>query len=312
MSFEVTQNFELVSHEKGKAYPISVKEWEYLKEQIGQIEERGNFWQTIGSILLGAAGTAVLNSFTATFPTPPEGSQSIPKILNWAFFLITGLSGLLAFFFGRSQKKLQKQFAQNVVRQMELIEGRFQKENSIQTVNQRSVRFVAAITLKHFATGKFLASCPKNHNHKGSSNQQMVYAASISDSYSVWMLKGPHGKPEDYNRDKPVNNSDIIRLEHLLTRRNLHSHGDRLSPISPQQEITAWGSNGVCDENDNWRVEIEGGGQLLTGKRLRLIHCNTNIALHSHIASQPEFLDGNQEETGFGDRDNNAFRIVES
>jgi dolichyl-phosphate-mannose--protein O-mannosyl transferase len=140
----------------------------------------------------------------------------------------------------------------------------------------------------------------------------MVYAASMYDSYSVWMLKGPHGKPEDYNRDKPVNNGDIIRLEHLLTKRNLHSHGDRLSPISQQQEVTAWGSNGICDENDNWRVEVEGGGELLAGKQVRLIHCITNVALHSHIASRPEFLDGNQEVTGFGDRDNNDFWIIES
>ena len=33
-NFNVSQEFEIIPHQKGQAYPIGVKEWEYLKEKI--------------------------------------------------------------------------------------------------------------------------------------------------------------------------------------------------------------------------------------------------------------------------------------
>jgi hypothetical protein len=98
----------------------------------------------------------------------------------------------------------------------------------------------------------------------------------------------------------------VVRLEHVLTKRNLHSHGGIPSPITKQQEVTCFGTNGVGDGNDNWRVEVEGGGQWAYGKRLRLIHVSTNHALHSHEPfTHPTYTAGQQEVTGFPGRDDN-------
>lgn len=49
-----------------------------------------------------------------------------------------------------------------------------------------------------------------------------------------------------YNRT-PVKCNDIIRLEHFQTKKNLHSH-NFASPISKQQEVCAFGTDGVGDE----------------------------------------------------------------
>lgn len=91
-----------------------------------------------------------------------------------------------------------------------------------------------------------------------------------------------------------------------MTRRNLHSHGGIPSPCTRQQEVTCFGSWGNGDSNDNWRVEIGGGGAVGVGRRMRLIHANTNHALHSHAGwSHPQWTANQQEVTGFGGRDGN-------
>jgi len=50
---------------------------------------------------------------------------------------------------------------------------------------------------------------------------------------------------------------DVIRLEHLATGRNLHSHYFQ-SPLSGNQEISAYGEKGVGDTGDHWEVVCEG------------------------------------------------------
>lgn len=45
----------------------------------------------------------------------------------------------------------------------------------------------------------------------------------------------------------PVQCDDIIRLEHVKTQKNLHSHNFE-SPIAKQQEVSCLGTNGVGDE----------------------------------------------------------------
>jgi hypothetical protein len=167
------------------------------------------------------------------------------------------------------------------------------------------------IKLQHFLTGRRLHSHPYNYGHPGTSGQQQVTAFEGADDNDFWIIKGPHGQPEDFRAEQPVRNGDIVRLEHLLTRRNLHSHPGFPSPVTGQQEVTCYGENGLGDENDNWRVEVEGGGAWKNPQRVRLIHVNTECALHSHQGfSHPEWTMGQQEVTCFADRDDNDWWSV--
>lgn len=72
-----------------------------------------------------------------------------------------------------------------------------------------------------------------------------------------------------YFFSKPVHCDDIIRLEHVNTQKNLHSHKFD-SPLSRDQEVSGFGANGVGDTSlysfllifpisflttvDNWKV----------------------------------------------------------
>lgn len=68
------------------------------------------------------------------------------------------------------------------------------------------------------------------------------------------MKEGFHAAPCEVG--KPVQCGETIRLEHLDTRKNLHSHLFR-APLSGNQEVSAFGDeNGNGDTGDNWQVHM--------------------------------------------------------
>jgi dolichyl-phosphate-mannose--protein O-mannosyl transferase len=171
---------------------------------------------------------------------------------------------------------------------------------------QSRVFYGDVIKIKHYATGQHLHSHNLNYGHTGSSGQQQVTAYGGSDDNDYWVIKVAHGSTPQTHA--VVRHNDIIRLEHFLTRRNLHSHSGYPSPVTGQQETTCWGANGEGDSNDNWRIEVEGGGVWKAGTRIRLIHVNSNHALHSHSGySHPQWTHGQQEVTSYVGRDDNDF-----
>lgn len=68
---------------------------------------------------------------------------------------------------------------------------------------------------------------------------------------------------EDWNEAEieMVKHGDLVRLEHIMTRRNVHSH-QQPAPLSKKQfQVTGYGENGTGDANDVWRVELIGGSE---------------------------------------------------
>jgi dolichyl-phosphate-mannose--protein O-mannosyl transferase len=55
---------------------------------------------------------------------------------------------------------------------------------------------------------------------------------------------------------QPIKCGDVVRLTHLATKKNLHSHLFQ-SPLSNNQEVSAFGDNGEGDEGDNWIVDCD-------------------------------------------------------
>ena len=51
---------------------------------------------------------------------------------------------------------------------------------------------------------------------------------------------------------------DKIRFEHILTRKNLHSHDIKASISNRNFEVSASGTDGAGDENDNWVILCKG------------------------------------------------------
>ncbi|GIG21425.1 hypothetical protein Cch01nite_21490 [Cellulomonas chitinilytica] len=171
------------------------------------------------------------------------------------------------------------------------------------------LRTGVTLKLSHVWTGRSLHSHPAVYTHPGTSGQQQVTTYGGSDDNDLWRLAAPHGTPPD-DGGRELTDGDVVRLRHVRTGRNLHSHAGFPSPLTGQQEVTAFGTDGVGDGNDDWRVEVDGGGAWLAGSRVRLVHVATGAALHSHRESDPRLTSGQDEVTGFDGRDQNDWWTV--
>jgi hypothetical protein len=129
-NFKVSQDYEIVPPQKKRVYLILVEEWDFIKGQVSALKDNTNFWHTLGSILLGVAGSGLLSAMTLDIPIP-EGDKRMPMpiLISWGAFVITGLTGGLSMFFAKAQRKVDEKTAGNAVAQMELIEKRFQRED---------------------------------------------------------------------------------------------------------------------------------------------------------------------------------------
>ena len=53
---------------------------------------------------------------------------------------------------------------------------------------------------------------------------------------------------------EPMKCGKILRLEHMETGKNLHSHKIS-SPISHRNEVSGHGDDGEGDTQDNWQID---------------------------------------------------------
>lgn len=126
----------------------------------------------------------------------------------------------------------------------------------------------------------------------GGSGQQIVswIKNDPSTTKSLWQVRPKHhgeeGREfpaEDMTNTctrtaDPVKCGSVIRLTHVATRTNLHSHGVQ-SALSRQQEVTSFGQgDGKGDAGDNWQVECT-ASHWHRGQSVRLKHVDTNVYL---------------------------------
>lgn len=80
----------------------------------------------------------------------------------------------------------------------------------------------------------------------------MTAVETSDDVNSHWVIKGTTDKM--CKRGSEIKCGETIRLQHLSTKKNLHSH-HFTSPLSGNQEVSAYGDeNGVGDTGDHWVV----------------------------------------------------------
>lgn len=174
----------------------------------------------------------------------------------------------------------------------------------------RAICYSSRVRLVHLKTRLALHSHSRNYQHTGTSGQQQVTAFGGSNDDDFWIVKPPHHYPDAHLQGEAVRHGDIVRLEHLSTTKHLHSHSGYPSPVSAQQEVTAFSH--VGDVNDDWRVEVEDRGVWTERAKVRLVHLQTGRVLHSHAGhALPDWGYGQQEITCFdGRNDDDLWQAV--
>ncbi|KAL9894158.1 protein O-mannosyl-transferase 2 [Glossina fuscipes fuscipes] len=146
----------------------------------------------------------------------------------------------------------------------------------------RKVAYGAVITIKNHKTG---GGYLHSHHHlypKGfGATQQQITTYTHKDDNNKWLIK-PFNK-EPGKEVRFVRNGDLIRLEHLVTKRNLHSHPE-LAPMTRKYlQVTGYGEDGKGDANDVWRLLVMGAKAnetvMTVTTRFTLIHHLQNCVL---------------------------------
>ncbi len=119
-NFSVSQQFEIIPHQKGKAYPIGVKEWDFIKKKISEIKVEVNNFHAIGFLLLGASASCLITILATEFKTDSS------RYFTWALFGISLVGGLLSIYFASDKNKQESAKPHEIINQMELIESRFE------------------------------------------------------------------------------------------------------------------------------------------------------------------------------------------
>ncbi|XP_062195846.1 stromal cell-derived factor 2-like protein [Phragmites australis] len=143
------------------------------------------------------------------------------------------------------------------------------------------------------------------HSHdvpygSGSGQQSVTSFPNVDDANSYWVVRP---QPDSSaNQGDTIAHGAIVRLQHMRTRKWLHSHL-HASPITGNLEVSCFGSDNESDTGDYWRLEIEGSGKTWRqGQRIRLRHFDTGGYLHSHDRKYTRIAGGQQEVCGVGDK----------
>ncbi|KAE9031720.1 hypothetical protein PR003_g11793 [Phytophthora rubi] len=147
------------------------------------------------------------------------------------------------------------------------------------------------------------------HSHEiaygsGSQQQSVTTHMARNDVNSYWLVKEGDGETA-CEVGKPIECGATLRLEHMQTRRNLHSHSHMFkAPLSSQSlEVSAFGVAGEGDRMDTWVLECqenqqcsadgqcEDDGLWKRGELVRFRHRSTNHLLST--SSKSRFDDSN-------------------
>ncbi|RCI07126.1 Protein O-mannosyltransferase 2 [Rhizopus stolonifer] len=168
--------------------------------------------------------------------------------------------------------------------------------------NPLEIVFGSNVTIKNVAYGGgLLHSHP--HMYPDGSKQQQITGYGFKDDNNLWQVRYP--RTNDSTQEQKTHESDsleflqdgdIIRLYHLATHHNLHSH-PIYAPVSTKHwEVSAYGSEEVGDVQDNWRVEIvkdmsdkDTKQVKALSTRFRLRHIFLDCLLASHNVLLPQW-----------------------
>lgn len=111
----------------------------------------------------------------------------------------------------------------------------------------------------------------------GSGQHVVVGSPSEGTSESMWIVK-----KNGCRQGSPIKNGEEIKLQHMGTRRWLHSHLFG-SPLSGQQEISCFGDEAKSDTGDIWIIEWDDRQDYwVQDQKIRLKHKDTGAYLSSH------------------------------
>ena len=126
---QISQGYEVLVPKSGAAYPVPCGEWDYLRGRLSKVSDPPWLFQSLGFLLLGACLSTFITILTAVL-NGSFSSNSTAGVVAWAAVGVTGICGIALLYLGRQQRRLQIIEVAEVVKQMELIEQRYDRKEA--------------------------------------------------------------------------------------------------------------------------------------------------------------------------------------
>ncbi|XP_063430399.1 protein O-mannosyl-transferase 2-like [Mytilus trossulus] len=157
-----------------------------------------------------------------------------------------------------------------------------------------NIAYGSEFTLKQRRTGgAYLHSHWHLYPEEHPPQQQQVTTYAHKDENNMWIIKPADTQWTKTDSPELVKSGDLVRLEHIVTKRLLHSHREPAPLTKRHYQVAGYGVNGSGDANDVWILEVVGGS---TGaavqtvrSQVRLIHYHVRCALQSHDKKLPKW-----------------------
>ena len=159
------------------------------------------------------------------------------------------------------------------------------------------IAYGSIISLKSMQSGGCLLH---SHSHLYPDEllgQQQVTTYCFKDDNNKWLVKYPYDQSHEELANGPithVRSGDRIRLEHIATKRNLHSHPFPAFLRPDDQQVTGYGEDGMGDENDEWVITLVDGavGDKIgrVNVPIRLLHQTPGAARQCALSTQNKAL----------------------
>ncbi|KAF7324769.1 Glycosyltransferase family 39 protein [Mycena kentingensis (nom. inval.)] len=97
-----------------------------------------------------------------------------------------------------------------------------------------------------------------HHNYPEGSGQQQITCYHHKDSNNDFVFL-PRWDQAPYDENAPIqylSHGDIVRLSHVMTTRNLHSHSVPAPLTKLNNEVSCYGNSTIGDVHDYWRIEV--------------------------------------------------------
>ncbi|XP_022901838.2 protein O-mannosyl-transferase 2 [Onthophagus taurus] len=139
----------------------------------------------------------------------------------------------------------------------------------------RQVAYGAIITLKNHRTGGgYLHSHYHLYPDGIGARQQQITTYTHKDDNNKWIIKKYNSETSE--GVQILRSGDLIRLEHIATKRNLHSHKEPAPITKKHLQVTGYGENGTGDANDVWKVIVIGANDkaevTAVNTKLKFVH----------------------------------------
>jgi len=166
----------------------------------------------------------------------------------------------------------------------------FNEDDIYQTINNLPLTCSSTIRIRNERIGFYLHSSELSYG-SGSGQQIITGFDGDSDYNSLWTIKEEEGDDQSNmcRTGTKIKCGSFIRLEHMNTGRNLHSHAAFNSPVTGRQEVSAFGNQGDGDRGDNWQIECDSDdvdGYIYGKTKFYLKHKDTGLYLYTDQGSK--------------------------